>query len=154
MTKTLVPALCVLVLGGCADLCNELSAGTAPAAVYRVEENIEYEARKAGIHDGDLRSVAEEMLRARGATMASSDSEANVIVKVDLRILDPGHDGYAGMVQLAMKEPARLRLSNRSVYVTTVSNSLVFITPKSELRDYVRGNLRDAVESLLKSHQP
>jgi len=154
MTRLYAAALSVLALGGCTDLCNELSPGQAPTAVYRVEEDIEYEAREAGVRDGDLRGVAEEILRARGVTMASSESEANVIVEINLRILDPGYDGYAGMVQLAMKEPARLTLSSESVYATSVSSSLVFSARKSELRDYVRGNLRDAVESLLKARQP
>jgi hypothetical protein len=154
MTRSLLPALCVLALGGCADLCAELNVGKPAAAIYRIEENIEYEAREAGIRDGDLQAVAEEILRERGVRMAAVESEANVIVDISLRVLNPGMGGYAGMVQLSMKEPARLSLSNRSVYATTVSNTMVFTTPRSELRDYVRGNLRDAVKELLESHQP
>lgn len=139
-------------LGGCADLCDQLGSATPTAQVFWVEESIEYEARQAGIEDGDLRSLAEEALRSKGFTLAASESEANAILDIDMKVLDPGIGGYAGMVVLAIREPATLRASRQGVWATTVNNSLVFVTPKPDIRDYVQGNVTDALKKLIDSH--
>jgi predicted RecB family endonuclease len=94
----------------------------------------------------------EEILREHGVRLAGAGAKSNVAVDVSLRVINPGVSGYAGLIRVAVREPATLWATGQGVQAITSAQDLVFTTPKRDLHEYVRENLRDVVNEVIQAN--
>ena len=137
-------------LAACEQVCSELQSAGPP--IIRIEESIDYHGREAGIREGELRQIVAEVLESEGFRLAKAGEQANVTIGVEVTALQSGFAQYAGLVQVSLREPVTVWIGNVDANATTTSNSFVFTAPRRSVREFVRGNLRDAVRTVVRRH--